>query len=78
MIGLLRTLLARAVAELQRRALGVSPDEIRYTFDDVRNEIRATRAELLGEIAALRRDVERLSGGDARDGREPRDPVAEA
>ena len=69
-----RLLLATASA-LQRRLLGISPDEIRYTFDDVRAEIRATRAELMGEIAALRREVEELSGRGHHD---EDGPVAEA
>ena len=31
-----------------RRILGISAEEIRYTFEDVRAEIRAVRAELAG------------------------------
>jgi hypothetical protein len=52
-------LAARARSALVRRLLGVSAEEIRYTFEDVRRELRAARAE----IAALRRQVERLEGG---------------
>ncbi len=52
-------------AALARRLLGVSADEILYTFEDVRRELRATRAELSGELAALRRDVDRLAGQPA-------------
>ncbi len=54
-------LLARALAALERRVLGVSGEEIRYTFEDVRAELRATRAELKEEIAVLRREVDRLA-----------------
>lgn len=71
---LLGRVLAGASAALQRRLLGVSTDEIRYTFEDVRHEIRATRAELLAEIAALRQAVDRLSPRDGDDD----GPVAEA
>ena len=41
-------------SELERRLLGLTAEEIRYTIDDVRAELRATRAELLEEIAKLR------------------------
>jgi hypothetical protein len=61
-IALVRRLLSAGRAALERRMLGVSADEIRYTFEDVRAEIRATRAELLREIAELRAEVARLSG----------------
>jgi hypothetical protein len=73
-LGRLRTL--RAL--LERRLLGLSVDEIRYTFEDVRAELRATRAELKEELAALRRDLERLGGGGERGKEEEKDPIAEA
>lgn len=68
-------LLARLVAALERRLLGMSAEEIRYTFEDVRGEIRATRAELKAEIAELRRELEQLEGrapaGDRTGGEKP-------
>ena len=70
-------LLVQLRALLARRLLGLSADEIRYTFEDVRAELRATRAELKEELAALRRDLERLGGGGER-GKEEEKPVAEA
>ena len=69
----LSTLLAGA----RRRLLGISPEEIRYTFEDVRAEIRATRAELMEELAALRREVDALPSRQDRI-RGPEVPVAEA
>jgi hypothetical protein len=69
---------AAARAALSRRFLGVSADEIRYTFDDVRQEVRATRAELLAEIAALRRDLDALVGRDLRRDDDEQKPIAEA
>jgi hypothetical protein len=51
-------LAARLRSALFRRLLGVSAEEIRYTFEDVRRELRAASAE----IAALRREVDRLAG----------------
>ncbi len=70
--------LASLVSTLRRVLLGVSPEEIRYTFEDVRSEVRAAKAELKGEIAQLRRDVEALRdrGEDRPKGAEL--PVAEA
>jgi hypothetical protein len=65
------------VAELRRRVLGISAEEIRYTFDDVRKEIRAVRAELKEEIAALRREIDRLPGREDKP-KGPELPVAEA
>ncbi len=56
-----RRLLAWLRSALERRLLGVSAEEIRYTIDDVRAEIRATRTELLDEITRLRAEVDRLS-----------------
>jgi hypothetical protein len=75
MIGVLDAL-RRA---LGRRLLGISAEEIRYTFEDVRSELRATRAELKEELAALRSDVERLGRerGDA-NGASDEEPAAEA
>jgi hypothetical protein len=71
------TLLAAAVAALRRRALGISPEEIRYTIEDVRSEIRAVRAELREEIAQLHRELDALpSRQDRTEG--PELPVAEA
>lgn len=70
-------LLDRAIGALRRRLLGISADEIRYTFEDVRQEIRAVRAELGGEIAQLRRELEALPSRQDRPlGAET--PVAEA
>jgi len=69
--------LAIAVAALRRAVLGVSPEEIRFTFSDVRSEIRATREELKGEIAELRRDLERARQGED-EVRGAEIPVAEA
>jgi len=66
-----------AVERLRRRLLGVSPAELRSTFEDVRRELRATRAELKAEVAALRREVQ--AGRPARDEAcGPETPVAEA
>jgi hypothetical protein len=67
------TALAGALA---RRLLGISAEEIRYTFEDVRQEIRAVRSELGTEIARLQRELEELRGGDRPKGMEI--PVAEA
>ncbi len=61
---------------LSRRLLGISADEIRYTFEDVRREIRAVRSDMEAEIARLQRDVDQLRGGDRPKGIEI--PVAEA
>ncbi len=68
--------LTAVAGALARRLLGISAEEIRYTFEDVRKELRAVRAELGEEIAHLQRDVERLRGGDRPKGMEI--PVAEA
>lgn len=62
---LLQRLLAGARAAVERRVLGLSTEEIRYTVDDIRAEIRAIRAELLQEIGAVRADLERLVAGMA-------------
>jgi hypothetical protein len=74
----IRRLLAAGRAALSRRFLGVTAEEIRYTFDDVRKELRATRAELLGEVAALRRDLDALLGADGAPEEDDEKPVAEA
>jgi hypothetical protein len=65
------------VAALRRRLLGVSPEEIRYTFEDVRAEIRAVRAELQGELAQIRRELDALPSRQDRV-KGPEIPVAEA
>jgi hypothetical protein len=70
-------LLDTAVAALRRRLLGISPEEIRYTFEDVRSEIRAVRAELRDEVAALRRELDTLPSRQDRP-QGPELPVAEA
>jgi hypothetical protein len=70
------SLAARLRSALTRRLLGVSAEEIRYTFEDVRRELRAARAEL----DALRREVDRREArpaqgeeqGQAGHGRRPR------
>jgi len=69
--------LSSALAIARRVLLGVSPEEIRFTFEDVRSEMRSTKAELKGEIAALRREVEALHEGEDRV-RGAEVPVAEA
>ena len=61
MIALARSLASRLRNELEKRILGLSTEEIRYTIADVRAEIRATRAELLAEIARLRSELEALT-----------------
>ncbi len=65
------------VSELRRRLLGISPEEIRYTFDDVRGEIRALRTELKAELEELHRDIDSLPSRQDRT-RGPELPVAEA
>jgi hypothetical protein len=65
------------VAGLRRRLLGISAEEIRYTFEDVRGEIRALRAELKEEIAQVRRELDTLPSRQDR-ARGPEVPVAEA
>lgn len=66
------------VEVLARRLLGISAEEIRYTFEDVRAEIRATRAELKEEIAQLRRETLASAPGEADKPKGPEIPVAEA
>jgi hypothetical protein len=63
------SLLSLVVSAARRALLGISAEEIRYTFEDVRGEIRAVRTELLGEIAALRRE-QAAARGEATPGEE--------
>jgi hypothetical protein len=72
-MNVLETLLS----ELRRRLLGISADEIRYTFEDVRAELRATRAELKADIDAIRRELDALPSRQDR-AKGPEIPVAEA
>ena len=66
------------VGELRRRILGISAEEIRYTFEDVRAEIRAVRAELKQDIDAIRKDIDSLpSRQDSRRGWRSRSPRRE-
>ncbi len=65
------------VGELRRRILGISAEEIRYTFEDVRAEIRAVRAELKQDIEAIRKDLDSLPSRQDRP-QGPELPVAEA
>jgi hypothetical protein len=65
------------VAALRRRLLGISAEEIRYTFEDVRKEIRAVRAELKDDITDIRRQIDALPSRQDRP-RGPETPVAEA
>jgi hypothetical protein len=71
------SLLTSVIAALRRRLLGISAEEIRYTFDDVRREIRAVRTELKDEIAQLRRELDALPSRQDRP-KGPEIPVAEA
>ncbi len=70
-------LLDALVGGLRRRLLGISPEEIRYTFEDVRAEIRSVRAELKQEIEAVRKDIDSLPSRQDRPAG-PELPVAEA
>ncbi len=70
-------LLDSLVSELRRRLLGISAEEIRYTFEDVRGEVRALRTELKEEIAELHRQIDSLPSRQDRT-RGPEIPVAEA
>jgi hypothetical protein len=65
------------VSELRRRVLGISAEEIRYTFEDVRGEIRALRAEVKEELAQVRRQLDSLPERQDRV-KGPELPVAEA
>ena len=73
-------LLGALVQQLRKALLGVSPEELRYTFEDVRAELRATRAELKAEIEALRAELPPEHRGDHGEDRVdgPETPVAEA
>ena len=70
--------LATLLDQLRRRLLGVSPEELRYTIADVRNELRATRDELKAELAEVRREVEASRRGGEDRVKGPEVPVAEA
>jgi hypothetical protein len=70
-------LVGTLVAGLRRRLLGISAEEIRYTFEDVRKEIGAVRSELKDEVAELRRQIDALPSKQDR-ARGPEIPVAEA
>ncbi len=70
-------LLDTLIAAARRTLLGISPEEIRYTFDDVRNEIRALRAETKEELAQIRRELDALPSRQDRP-KGPEIPVAEA
>jgi hypothetical protein len=70
-------LLASLVSDLRRRLLGISAEEIRYTFEDVRGEIRALLAELKEELAQVRRELDSLPQRQDR-AKGPEIPVAEA
>jgi hypothetical protein len=65
------------IAALRRKLLGISPEEIRYTFEDVRNELRALRAETKEELADVRRQLDALPSRQDR-AKGPELPVAEA
>ncbi len=70
-------LLDTLVAALRRTLLGISPEEIRYTFEDVRSEVRALRAETREELAQIHRELDALPSRQDRT-RGPEIPVAEA
>ncbi len=70
-------LLDSLVSDLRRRLLGISPEEIQYTFEDVRGEIRALRTELKEELAQVRRELDGLPQRQDR-AKGPEIPVAEA
>jgi hypothetical protein len=70
-------LLDTLISGARRRLLGISPEEIRYTFEDVRGELRALRAELEAEIAQVRRELDALPERQDRT-KGPEIPVAEA
>ncbi len=66
-----------AVAALRRTILGISPEEIRYTFEDVRSEIRAVRAELKEDLTRLREEIGEIPHHEDK-AKGPEIPVAEA
>lgn len=70
-------LVGAVISALQRRLLGISAEEIRYTFEDVRKELREVRAELKEEIAQIRRELDALPSRQDR-AKGPEIPVAEA
>ncbi len=70
-------ILDAVIAAARRTVLGISPEEIRYTIDDVRNELRAVRAELKDELAGIRRELDALPSRQDR-AKGPEIPVAEA
>ncbi len=70
-------LLEALVSALRRRLLGISAEEIRYTFQDVRNEVAALRTEVRDEIQKLHRELDSLPQREDR-ARGPEVPVAEA
>ncbi len=70
-------LLDSLVSALRRRLLGISAEESRFTFDDVRGEVRALRAELKEELAQIRRELDALPDRQDRP-KGPEIPVAEA
>jgi len=70
-------LVGALVSALRRRLLGISAEEIRYTFEDVRKEIRGVRAELHEEVAQIRRELDALPSRQDR-AQGPEIPVAEA
>jgi hypothetical protein len=70
-------LVGAVMSALRRRLLGISPEEIRYTFEDVRKEIRAVRSELKDELAGIRRELDALPSRQDR-AKGPEIPVAEA
>ncbi|HSN91311.1 MAG TPA: hypothetical protein VLS93_08780 [Anaeromyxobacteraceae bacterium] len=70
------SLLGSILSAARRALLGISAEEIRYTFEDLRGEIRAVRAELKEEIAEVRREAAARGGEDRPEG--PEIPVAEA
>ncbi len=70
-------LVGAVVSALRRRLLGISPEEIRYTFEDVRNEIRALRTETREELAQIRKEIDSLPSRQDKT-RGPEIPVAEA
>ena len=70
----------RLASAARRTLLGISPDEIRYTFEDVRRELRAARRDVELELEAIRKDFEELRSGrePRREPREEREEQAEA
>jgi hypothetical protein len=71
--GVIVIRIVRRIASAARRAvLGISPDEIRYTFEDVRRELRAARRDVELELEAIRKDLEELGSG-RQPRREPRE-----